>query len=134
MSTDPTDYTALTDEEWAARLTPTEFRVLRRAGTEPAFSGEYTDTKTTGVYRCRACGEELFRSDAKFNSSTGWPSFFSPMPGALTEHVDTSLGMRRTEVRSASSGIHLGHVFNDGPAPSYKRYCINGNVLKFIPD
>ena len=136
MSTDPTDYTALTDEEWAARLTPTEFRVLRRAGTEPAFSGEYTDTKTTGVYRCRACGEELFRSDAKFDSHCGWPSFFSPLAGdKIIERSDTSAGMLRTEVLCANCHSHLGHVFaGEGyGTPTDLRYCINSVCLSLEP-
>ncbi len=137
MSTDPTDYTALTDEEWAARLTPTEFRVLRRAGTEPAFSGEYTDTKTTGVYRCRACGEELFRSDAKFESHCGWPSFFSPLAGdKIIERSDTSAGMLRTEVLCANCHSHLGHVFaGEGyGTPTDLRYCINSVCLSLEPE
>ncbi|HNP58127.1 MAG TPA: peptide-methionine (R)-S-oxide reductase MsrB [Gordonia sp. (in: high G+C Gram-positive bacteria)] len=136
MSTDPTDYTALTDEEWAARLTPTEFRVLRRAGTEPAFSGEYTDTKTTGVYRCRACGEELFRSDAKFESHCGWPSFFTPLAGdKIIERSDTSAGMLRTEVLCANCHSHLGHVFaGEGyGTPTDLRYCINSVCLSLEP-
>jgi peptide-methionine (R)-S-oxide reductase len=137
VSTDPTDYTALTDEEWAARLTPTEFRVLRRAGTEPAFSGEYTDTKTTGVYRCRACGEELFRSDAKFESHCGWPSFFSPLAGdKIIERSDTSAGMLRTEVLCANCHSHLGHVFaGEGyGTPTDLRYCINSVCLSLEPE
>ena len=137
MSTDPTDYTALTDEEWAARLTPTEFRVLRRAGTEPAFSGEYTDTKTTGVYRCRACGEELFRSDAKFESHCGWPSFFTPLAGdKIIERSDTSAGMLRTEVLCANCHSHLGHVFaGEGyGTPTDLRYCINSVCLSLEPE
>jgi len=136
VSTDPTDYTALTDEEWAARLTPTEFRVLRRAGTEPAFSGEYTDTKTTGVYRCRACGEELFRSDAKFESHCGWPSFFTPLAGdKIIERSDTSAGMLRTEVLCANCHSHLGHVFaGEGyGTPTDLRYCINSVCLSLEP-
>lgn len=136
MTSDPTDYTALTDEEWAARLTPTEFRVLRRAGTEPAFSGEYTDTKTTGVYRCRACGEELFRSDAKFESHCGWPSFFTPLAGdKIIERSDTSAGMHRTEVLCANCHSHLGHVFaGEGyGTPTDLRYCINSVCLSLEP-
>lgn len=115
-------------------LTPKQQQIAFERGTENPGTGSHLDEKRPGTFVDPITGAALFRSDAKFNSSTGWPSFFSPMPGALTEHVDTSLGMRRTEVRSASSGIHLGHVFDDGPPPTGKRYCINGNVLTFIPD
>lgn len=103
-------------------------------GTEYAFTGSHLDEKRPGNFVDPITGVPLFRSDTKFESGSGWPSFFHPLEGAVTEHTDTSHGMQRVEVRSASSGIHLGHVFNDGPAPTYKRYCINGNVLKFIPD
>ena len=103
-------------------------------GTERRFTGSHLDEKRAGTYIDPITGAALFRSDTKFKSGSGWPSFFNPLPGAVTEHVDTSHGMKRVEIRSASSGIHLGHVFNDGPAPSGKRYCINGKVLKFIPD
>lgn len=115
-------------------LTPKQQQIAFEQGTENPGTGSHLDEKRPGTFVDPITGAALFRSDAKFNSSTGWPSFFSPIPGALTEHVDTSLGMRRTEVRSASSGIHLGHVFDDGPPPTGKRYCINGNVLTFIPD
>lgn len=115
-------------------LTPEQQRIAFEQGTEYPGTGSHLDEKRPGTYVDPITGAPLFRSDAKFNSGTGWPSFFQPLPGALTEHLDTSHGMRRVEVRSASSGIHLGHVFDDGPPPTGKRYCINGNVLKFVPD
>lgn len=134
--TDPTDFTALTDAQWAQRLTPTEFRVLRRAGTEAPFTGEYTDTTTNGVYRCRACDAELFRSDAKFESHCGWPSFFTPLAGErIIERRDTSAGMARTEVLCANCHSHLGHVFTgEGyDTPTDLRYCINSISLTLAP-
>ena len=118
---------------WRERLTPAEFKVLRRAGTEAPFTGEYTDTKTVGVYRCRACDTELFRSEQKFESHCGWPSFFSPLAGdAVIERADDSLGMRRVEVLCANCGSHLGHVFSgEGyPTPTDLRYCINSISLR----
>lgn len=115
-------------------LTPEQRRIAFEQGTERPWTGSHLDEKRPGTFVDPITGAPLFRSDAKFDSGSGWPSFFQPLPGALTEHLDTSHGMRRIEVRSASSGIHLGHVFDDGPPPTGKRYCINGNVLKFVPD
>ncbi|ADG78508.1 peptide-methionine (R)-S-oxide reductase OS=Tsukamurella paurometabola (strain ATCC 8368 / DSM/ CCUG 35730 / CIP 100753 / JCM 10117 / KCTC 9821 / NBRC 16120 / NCIMB 702349 / NCTC 13040) OX=521096 GN=Tpau_1895 PE=4 SV=1 [Tsukamurella paurometabola] len=127
----------LSDSEWRKRLSASEYRVLRQAGTEAPFTGEYTDTKTTGVYRCRACNAELFRSDSKFDSHCGWPSFFSPLAGdAVIEREDTSLGMRRVEVLCANCGSHLGHVFEgEGyDTPTDLRYCINSISMRLEPD
>ncbi len=115
-------------------LTPEQRRIAFEQGTERPFTGSHLDEKRPGTFVDPITGAPLFRSDTKFDSGTGWPSFFNPVPGALTYHEDLSHGMRRIEVRSASSGIHLGHVFDDGPPPTGKRYCINGNVLKFVPD
>lgn len=135
-STTGDDLTNLTDEQWRERLTPAEFKVLRRAGTEAPFVGEYTDTKTTGVYRCRACNAELFRSDEKFDSHCGWPSFFSPLAGdRIIERSDDTLGMRRVEVLCANCHSHLGHVFaGEGyDTPTDLRYCINSISLTLEP-
>ena len=122
-----------TEQEWAATLTPQEYAVLRRAGTEPPGVGEYTDTTTEGVYACRACGAELFRSATKFPSHCGWPSFYAPLAGDAVEYVeDRSHGMRRVEVRCATCGSHLGHVFEgEGyDTPTDQRYCINSISLR----
>ncbi|MBW1598881.1 peptide-methionine (R)-S-oxide reductase MsrB [Streptomyces sp. JJ38] len=124
------------DEQWRAELTDEEYRVLRQAGTEPAFQGEYTDTTTEGVYSCRACGAELFRSETKFASHCGWPSFYDPTESSAVELVDDfSFGMTRTEVRCARCGSHLGHVFTgEGyPTPTDQRYCINSISLRLEP-
>ena len=124
------------DAEWREQLTPAEYRVLRQAGTEAPFVGEYTDTKTKGVYRCRACGAELFRSDTKFESHCGWPSFFTPLAGdAVIERVDSSMGMRRVEVVCANCHSHLGHVFEGEGygTPTDLRYCINSISLRLEP-
>ncbi len=115
-------------------LTPEQQKIAFEQGTERPFTGSNLDEKRPGTFVDPITGAPLFRSDTKFESGTGWPSFFNPLPGSITLHEDVSLGMKRVEVRSASSGIHLGHVFNDGPPPTGKRYCINGNVLKFVPD
>jgi peptide-methionine (R)-S-oxide reductase len=125
-----------TDAEWRAQLTPQEYRVLREAGTERPGVGEYTDTKTVGVYSCRACGNELFSSETKFDSHCGWPSYFSPLAEDRVQYIeDTAMGMRRVEVRCARCGSHLGHVFEgEGyDTPTDQRYCINSISLKLHP-
>lgn len=139
MTQEQTDRYAVTlsDDEWRQRLSPAEYHVLRQAGTEAPFRGEYTDTKTAGVYTCRACGAELFRSETKFASHCGWPSFYSPLAGDRVEYLeDTTHGMRRVEVRCASCGSHLGHVFEgEGyDVPTDQRYCINSISLRLTPD
>ena len=125
------------DEQWRAELSPEEYRVLREAGTEAPFIGEYTDTETNGIYACRACGAELFRSDAKFHSGCGWPSFFTPLAAeTVTEIKDMSHGMVRTEIRCAACDSHLGHVFEgEGyKTPTDLRYCINSISMTLITD
>jgi peptide-methionine (R)-S-oxide reductase len=123
------------DEEWRKTLTPEEFRVTREHGTERAFSHPYYQEKREGMYRCVCCGAPLFNSETKYDSATGWPSFYAPADaGAVSEHEDRSLFMRRTEVRCANCEAHLGHVFPDGPNPTGLRYCINGVALKHDAD
>lgn len=128
------DKVTKTDEEWRKQLSPEQYQVARKGGTEPAFTGKYWKTKDPGVFLCACCGQELFDSTTKFDSGTGWPSFSQPLnSGAVAEHTDSSYGMRRTEVRCARCDAHLGHVFPDGPRPTGLRYCMNSASLDLKP-
>lgn len=123
-----------TDTEWREALTPEQFQVLRKHGTERAGTSPLDKVYDPGTYACAACGLPLFSSETKFNSGTGWPSFFAPLEDAVETSVDRSLFMKRTEVHCQRCGGHLGHVFEDGPAPTGQRYCMNGIALKFMPE
>ena len=126
-----TDTSTTTDEQWRAKLDPAQFRVLREGATEPPFSGKYVNEKRPGVYACAGCGTELFESGTKYESGSGWPSFFEPIAdGRVTEKQDTTHGMTRTEILCATCGGHLGHVFPDGPRPTGLRYCVNSASLE----
>jgi peptide-methionine (R)-S-oxide reductase len=132
MSEETKEKITKTDAEWREILTPEQFNITRQKGTEPAFSGALYENHADGMYHCVACGEPLFKSDEKFESGSGWPSFWLPAsPDAVEAHEDTSHGMRRVEVTCAKCGSHLGHIFPDGPKPTGLRYCINSGSLKF---
>lgn len=133
--TDTTYDVTKADEQWREELSPEQYAVLREAGTERAFSGAYTDTEDPGVYKCAACQNPLFRSDTKYHSGSGWPSFYEPItPGAIVERQDRSHGMVRNEIVCGRCGSHLGHVFDDGPKPTGLRYCMNSVSLELAPE
>ena len=133
QSTPMTHKVALSNDQWRKVLAPGQFQVLREAKTEAPYKNQYWNNHEKGIYLCGACGNELFSSETKFESRTGWPSFYAPLAkDKITETTDTSIGMTRDEVRCARCGSHLGHVFNDGPAPTHLRYCLNSLALKFV--
>ena len=130
-----TDKITKSESEWQQQLSPEQYHVTRKAGTEPAFTGKYNKTKDPGVYTCVCCGQPLFSSETKFDSGTGWPSFYKPAAdGAVEEKTDVTHGMRRTEVRCSKCDAHLGHVFPDGPRPTGMRYCMNSAALELKPE
>ncbi|XVH32065.1 peptide-methionine (R)-S-oxide reductase MsrB [Haloferacaceae archaeon DSL9] len=131
---EPAERLPETDDEWRERLSDDEYRILRESGTEPRFSGEHVDRTDDGVYACAGCGTVLFESETKYHSGCGWPSFYAATDDAITERLDTSHGMRRIEIRCATCDGHLGHVFDDGPEPTGKRFCINSVALDFEAD
>ncbi|WP_421724292.1 peptide-methionine (R)-S-oxide reductase MsrB [Bauldia sp.] len=135
MTASPPNKIRKTDSEWRAQLTPEQYRITRQAGTERPGTGPYLNEKRDGTYRCVSCGTPLFRSETKYESGSGWPSFTAPVDAAMVEELaDHSHGMTRTEVRCAACEAHLGHVFNDGPGPNGLRYCMNGCALDMDPD